>query len=175
MPFDPEFVAPNESAAGEFDEAAWPDQLSVLADQLRDDAVHLASAYPASNGTANDDAQVASVERKKSNPWKRALVIGGTLASVLLVVVTLPHLGNKGSTRSSDEIVAPREVDVKREVSSAVTASVDKLKFERSENPTASNVEFTPSFLLLDATGPELEGLLDLLEHEETGEETLSI
>ena len=178
MSFDRKLVPEDDESVANFDDADWPDELSAFAEQLSDDAAHLASMYPASSVLTGDKERTLSVKPNKHRRWKQGLAFGGTLASVLILAFMLPHLSDEASSPTDGTSVLPIHSDLTDEASSVQTVSVDTSTSERnkgSNDTTVSNIEFTPSFLLLDATGPELEGLLDLLEHEKTGEDTLSI
>ena len=48
MPFDPRLIHPDDAPLGPDGDLDLPDDLSALAEQLSDDAVHLSARYPAS-------------------------------------------------------------------------------------------------------------------------------
>lgn len=190
MRFEPKIIRPSEPpelAAAEHltdeeFESRLPGELEFLAAQLRDDAAHLASVYPA--GSEADEsvgisaAPVESVRPSRRRTWL-AWSAAGSLASVVLVAaVALPWVLPKGEGRSPNLVdskvpaspaVAPvdhREPDLGR----LVQAVVDKTDVR---DPASSSA--TPAMFLQNVSGPELEGLFDLWEEDPAEQGRISI
>lgn len=183
MRFEPKIIRPSEppelaAADGLTDdqfEARLPGELEFLAAQLRDDAAHLASVYPA----RCENELPTSVEAPARPSRRRTLLAWSTvgmLASVILAlaIVTLPwvlpireaHTPNlvdskiSGATDNTAHEI--RDPDLGR----LVQAVVDKSDVRDLANPAA-----TPAVFLQNVSGPELEGLFDLWE-EDPGEQS---
>lgn len=187
MPFEPKIIRPSEppELAGvdgltddQF-EARLPGELEFLAAQLRDDAAHLASIYPARSEIDELPTFVETPARSSRHRIVFACSAAGTLASVVLaVVISLPwlipservHTPNLADSKISGltKNAAPENRDT--DLGRLVQAVVDK-----SDLREFSNSSVTPAVFLQNVSGPELEGLFDLWEEDPAEQSRISI
>lgn len=142
MPFDPKLIHAEEpplTSAGELD---LPADLAALAQQLGDDAAHLAAKYPA--GVVK--AQIATAGVRGNWKYARYAVAATAVAAVLFAVLTWQSFPRTPATTSVPAI-APMTLP-----SLSATRAVAP--------PQRENVS------LVDLSGPELEALFDLLDRE---------
>ena len=149
MPFDPRIIPADDAPLDDRGQLLLPDDLSELAAQLSDDAQHLALLYP-----APVTAKIAVGNRAEK-------VLGATrriiFAALLLVAVAGGSwLGMQPAQISPGRAVpAPHNLVAENVASETINESVSSL--DAVEQPTS------PVFLLYEYSGPELEGVYDLL------------
>jgi hypothetical protein len=167
MPFDPKLIHPDEpplSRAGELD---LPDDLGALAEQLADDARHLASCYPAD--AAFRSGSFCLQAEGVSPLWKspRASSRRSLAAIVLASSVTLASVASIGLAiafalsvfQDNTSRPAPNSL-----VQSPTTANAPvAANIEPIAAPAVASPGPSPTTLSLgELSGPELEALLDL-------------
>lgn len=141
MPFDPKLIHPEEpplTAGGELD---LPADLKALGEQLHADAARLAAAYPPSR-------ESSPAPRRQSYAKYSALVLGSTLAALLIAAVVWQSLPDQPAASRTAAALPPTGVAV----------------------PVASPAIVVPqgaeSVSLVELSGPELEALIDLLDRD---------
>jgi hypothetical protein len=160
MPFDPKLIHPDDAPLLPGGELALPDELAHLAEQLRDDAAHLASRYPAESFGARAAGDYLSEHMPARNAsWVRSTAIAGALlASVasLVVSVSVQWFPTSGAGPTGNGLVrAP----------SAPNSAVPRVPLS-VEAPIPSLVPATTTLSLGELSGPEREALLDLWHSE---------
>lgn len=170
MPFDPRLIHPDEPPLGPAGELDLPEDLAALAAQLADDAAHLAARFPAERVLAAQSEELAkAAERINSHalrPQARAaasLVLGATMGAGLASVAVL-GLTIWLSLRFGDSL--PDPVDAARSLpalAQSESESTTRPPATSGATPAAAN---RPSAMLSvgQLSGPELEGLFDLLD-----------
>jgi hypothetical protein len=100
----PAAVGSRRDAGKTNEESELPAHLAVLAEQLRDDANHLADCYPASESADRPVPMVATVRSRRWVRWSAA-------AAVVLIVATWPSVAQRLATfdRSGSEVVSSKE------------------------------------------------------------------
>jgi hypothetical protein len=160
MSFEARYIPADEAPLDAQGEIVLPDDLAELAAQLSDDASYLATCYPAPgmNPSASSNAQPT----KRSRWWLPAV------ASVVLAMVgwgSWQYFQQSVENNHGTEVVAAAyDSD-----SSAVPFRFDVSANSVSTNSPYSNdwvteSDLPPQFILYEYSGPELEGLYDLLE-----------
>lgn len=188
MPFDPNRSNPDRSPGGA-DSFELPDELACLGEQLEADAAYLASRYPAptvaDSGPARDRPMPPERARRQSFSTRPAgrrtwYVTLAAVALVLLICVTLPHVVRWGPPQPENHPAAGKKVAV-RQPSADGPVVAESPAGEKAKEPgeeagqPADNLRWPPALLFQEATAPELEALLDLLESEDAQDATLSI
>ena len=150
MPFDPKLVRGADAPLRADGEIELPDELTALADQLRDDAALLAATYPGSGvDYANQSVDYRSAS-PQSTPDPFSFASRATLrflsatAAILVVSLTTALL----FWRSPDS-----------------RPSIHNLQTEQSAEFTSTSPP-TTTVSLTDLSSPELEALLDLVERQ---------
>jgi hypothetical protein len=157
MRFDPRLIHPDDAplrASGELD---LPDDLAALAEQLADDAAHLSARYPADGNPqiALAAELVDSAERIKRRAWRHAaLAIGASLASVAAVVLTV-SLALRNREPVDAAVVSPPD--------SLLTTVPPPAP---ATTPVSMPIPTPTSLSLGELSGPEMEALFDLLQHD---------
>lgn len=199
MRFEPKIVRPSDPPelpaadrlTDEEFEARLPGELEFLAAQLRDDAAHLASVYPAGDTAGNTLSRRAEIPEAPITPPRRlprrtvlAWSAAGTLASVVLALsaVSLPwvvplretHSPDLANFKSPDSARATPVEHREPALSRLVQSVVDKTDSRRHDvagpSPAAA-----PALFLQNVSGPELEGLFDLWEEDSVEQSRISI
>jgi len=189
MPFDPNIVRPRIIQADEppLDEAGdlvLRDDLAELAAQLRDDAAHLASLYPASRSRLPDGTLQEGPARQAEPTNNETAHIARSSRRLIRAIALVAALGGLiiGAgvwwPRGKNQAETPR-----REVAGMNDVVADLPTAEPARGPimpakpplldTAPPLPASPALFLHDYSGPELEGLYDLLEEPDDG--TISI
>jgi len=152
MPFDPKLIQPDEpplTASGDLD---LPDDLKTLAEQLGEDAAHLAHCYP-----PRQDSRQPEVAAR----WRRqrAFAFGAAAAALasLLIGGVAFWRGTAGSGVRSTTSVVTAERTSPAEIGESHSVAAGAL----DEHPLSSS-----TLSLAELSGPEMEALLDLLERE---------
>jgi hypothetical protein len=142
MRFDPKLIRSDEPPLVADGDLELPDDLAALAEQLGDDAVHLAVCYPPARTAILPQQSPASQRNRVAAA--AAMLCGSALAAVLVTTVVLwrsaAPIANEAGSNKRDQ--APQ--------SSFTSASV-------GGHATVS---------LTDLSAPELEALLDLIDRE---------
>jgi len=174
MPFDPKIVPPDPSPWDDGADLELPDDLAALGEQLRDDAAYLAERYPARRDVAAaGTARRAAAARRPRRMW---LAAASAAAIVLLLAGSFTAWRWVSRQSPGDNVTAGVPV-------TAPSAEVQpEGETPRATHPTpvsndvpAAVLPTVPAVFLQNVSGPELEGMLDLMEHEPEGDPGLSI
>lgn len=187
MRFEPRVIPGDEPPTDEAGELLLPDDLQALADQLFDDASHLAARYPAESpdkwlaASAPVAAEARVEKRRRGGQWRRVTIAGASLLSLsLLASVALVYWNGIApspveTVRSSASHVAERN-----ETDSAPAALSQDVKRSESREAghetaqfTAHESEVSPVLFLENVSAPQLEGLYDLME--QSGEDAADV
>ena len=141
MRFDPKLIHLDEPPLNLDGELNLPADLAALAEQLSDDAAHLAAQYPAARELR------PRVGRSRASSYKRYILLGSTLAALLIAVVVWQSMPGQPAANLSTSARSP--VVAMPSHSPAIAAP--------AANDTVS---------LADLSGPELEALVDMLAHD---------
>jgi hypothetical protein len=159
------------------------DDLAALGDRLRSEADMLAEQYPARSADGDVRTQATRTDGK---PTVRVYWLAtAAVASVLLAVAVWP-LVNGLVQRSSDTHTRVTESPLGTSPSRNVDDSVSPAATSHSigaihvdtrpaDYQDERSIESTPAVFLQDVSGPELEGLLDLWEQEQSATFSVSI
>jgi hypothetical protein len=163
MRFDPQVVQPDDNFP-EHGNLEFPAHLAELAAQLTDDAQHLASVYPAKSVEA-----LPLVEsRRRPRYLLRAVAIAVSLAAGLCTGNLLwpGKVADHGRLKvPAIEVAQGPSVDASVEAESDQNTTNDSpLEPNRRVGPPAAA---SPAMFLHEYSGPELEGLYDLLGDED--------
>lgn len=162
MPFDPKLIQPDDAPLRADGDLDLPGDLARLAEQLSDDAACLASRYPAS---ACGDAVLAaelveSAKRIKSASRRRMIsAVGAGLAAVAglaALVAFAPSLFQQSSSDRADALPLAGRPSFRTAAAPIVVPVV-----ESTSLPVRP-----PSLSLGELSGPEMEALFDLLQHD---------
>ncbi len=194
MRFEPKIIRARDPDPGDAVELELPDDLAVLGDQLRDDAALLAERYPAQETTAaapvRDDLSPGALGHVRR--WRLPMAVAASIALLAAfwwvtgpwtrpsgpsdrVTARTEHSDRQASATSSpagapsDSRPAPRVMPAPTDPRMAPGRSFG---VPDASHPGASRM---PGAFLLEVTGPELEGVLDLLEQKVGRECDLSI
>lgn len=174
MPFDPrvvrcddEFELPPGAMAEEALPEDLPPELADLAMKLQAEAAWLTSVYPAPSGTRDS----SSVELPPSRSRARQGVahsIWSPLAAAIVVIALgsaawMFQRADLPATAAPDIAVHPPEV-----TNPSWSGPTFPIRISEDSSPA-------PEFLWQDATGPELEGLLDLMEDDSLAGSVVSL
>ena len=191
MPFEPRIYDKGDGGGSNrpSDEPVWddaeqldlPDDLAALAEQLRDDAVYLAECHPAD--ATHEQRELAwkefveseSPARQPSHPWKWI-----SAAAALTLVFTLGGwaiYSRTSATHQGHNIVAnetPSNAATHNHTghNASVTRAVIGTPLNAGaalSEPLDEQPRLSPASFLLEVSGPELDGMLDLLEEDESG------
>ncbi len=174
-------VVPGDEMGDDSNEFSLPVELEQLAGQLRCDADQLSTAYPASRfdleEPGNGPAKVVAASTLPAGKTKKTAVIASTLTVVaLLIAVPLALVASGVFQRPHDPF--PRLVTDNQPVETMTepaSGSLVEMSPELESPQPFLPTKLTPVLLLQEASGPEAEGLLDLLEDGEGSKATLSI
>jgi hypothetical protein len=151
MPFDPRVIKDDDDFIPD------DEQLEMLGAQLRDDARHLASVYPAKKA----DAEVAVDPPRPLRSSRAALLVIVSAACLALgLFVSLAWM--RGAPEQATIVLTPNQVEVV-----SPTAPVPPAE------PFLPVV--TTPVVHQGLTGPELEAVLDLLESDAEAEQSVSL
>ena len=139
MPFDPKLIQAHEpplTATGELD---LPPELASLAEQLTDDAAHLAGCYPPNTATgARSVSEGPNRQRAQTHRYTAAFVASASAASLAGLILFWQDLKSKPIDHSAPPSGTSHAIATK--LSSDLTIS------------------------LTDLSTPEIEALLDLTD-----------
>jgi hypothetical protein len=89
MPFDPKLIHPDDAPLSATGDLQLPDDLAALAEQLGDDAKHLAAQYP-----VDRPVWASRLDRQPRRRWARvAGLVGASLATLLIGLVAVQRFG----------------------------------------------------------------------------------
>jgi peptidoglycan/LPS O-acetylase OafA/YrhL len=165
MPFDPKLV--NEDEAGFEGDLKLPDDLALMAEQLGDDAARLAATYPppvpAVLAASREASAAQSSSRRKA--WLTRSLAGTALA-VGIVTISLVASNSYQPQNANHPLpaVAPLPASGSLVVHEAPTP----------KGTQPQKIPVTPASWLGDTSGPELEALMDLWEHDQPAVRSLS-
>ena len=162
---------PEEPVWDDADTLDLPDDLAMLAEQLRDDAVYLAEKHPAD--ATSEERELAwkeFVDSKSTTPqfafpW-RSFSAAAALVAVFALGGWAVYL-NQTAGPSDATFAAGETVTVPLE-SPATVEALNRNNQESAERPV-TELKLIPASFLRDVSGPELDGMLDLLEEDESG------
>jgi hypothetical protein len=177
-PIDPQTLIEEFADEGELD---LPGELTLLADRLSREAVLLAERFPADQPPALSQTEVRLAESETAHrpsspaePSRARRYFGPALVLLLVISVSVaiawrqsaPDVTASGGSERSAWNALYRPDETARNSESVSATSLD------NRSPPAS---LSPASFVHELTGPEMEGLLDLLEREEAGDSRLSI
>jgi hypothetical protein len=166
MPFDPRLIHPDDAPLRADGDLELPADLAALAEQLADDAAHLAARYPAQPkpqaalaAELVDSAERIKLAGQSSTSLSRgralrgaALIAGAGLASIAAIGLTLTIV-SRPLNRDPAVVSTP---DFPRHETDSTPLSV----------PAALGAPASATLSLGELTAPEMEGLLDLLQRD---------
>ena len=177
MPFEPRLVSPDDGQADDEVELNLPADLAALADQLRTDADRLALRYPADwcGAVRGGDSQFLPLPTRAARGVQTAWWSAVAAAAVLVLAAAwgawqLATSGNPDDRRSVNQAEL---VDFGSPRGPAVVVSQSLTADAKTVRPALPLERAEP--LLMHVSGPELEGVLDLLEIQEKDDPLLSI
>ncbi len=195
MRFDPKLISPEPPPLDEAGELLLPDDLAELAAQLGDDAQHLAALYaPGMEASgmeseppqhfssakvavefnaAVSETEIAHLRRTSRWLWRASALVAAVAGLFVITAWWWPTAEN--STHLVENVASER---------AAANATSEVVNLESSEAepllpvkttvpPAAPPAPAEPGLFLHDYSGPELEGLYDLIGEQEDG--TISI
>lgn len=155
MRFKAKFIDVETAPVDDFDELDLPDDLAMLAEQLSDDASYLAARYPADS---EDQVELAKETPRKTNRRVSTRLMAYTaLASVLVLALVFVPSQLQDPQNNTASIDVPHH---------AISPTIE---------PENYPVEVSPAVFLQDVTGPEMEGLFDLMEQDAQAHTSVSI
>lgn len=185
MRFRHRVIPPDQPPLDEAGDVMLPDDLAALGDRLRCDADMLSSHYPARSTEENMGRQATCLDGKPANS-RRYWFATAAVAALLLTVAAWPVVNRLSQQpvnthrlviESSSESSPPRNVEGDRlPEASANSVGVTNMDVQPVDyHGGKRSIESTPAVFLQDVSGPELEGLLDLWEQEQSAASGVSI
>jgi hypothetical protein len=170
MPFKPHLIHPEDPPLSPEGELQLPAELAALAEQLGDDARHLAARYPATRGQLAcgplapraESSQVnLAVDAAGSRRWPKAAVLAGSsLATVLVCLFAIQQFGSESKPGPSALAARPAAPAAPAALSQPVFAPAAAIAVP----------SFGPTISLGELSGPELEAVFDLWQRSEDDE-----
>lgn len=162
MPFDPKLIHPDQAPLLPDGDLDLPADLAAMAEQLADDAAHLATRYPADRTpqVALAAELVESAERiKRHSRPRKSLLLTATVAGAGLASLALLGLSIALAWREAE--TAPRGP-------SLAETAIPRVPLNPQPEHAAVSVPAPAAATLSvgELSGPELEALLDLLGSE---------
>ena len=159
MPFKPHLIHPEEPPLTPDGELELPADLAALAEQLGDDARHLAARYPATHGplacrplAPRAEASQVNLAAGTAGPrrWSKAAVLAGSsLATVLVCLFAIQQFGSDSKPGPSALAARPAAPAALTQPALAPAAAIGV-------------PSFGPTISLGELSGPELEAVFDL-------------
>lgn len=184
MPFDPRLIPPEPPPLDPDGEISLPDDLALLAEQLADDAQHLARCYPPAG------EEMPSIPPKfgpahEHRGRQLALILGSGLACSLLVVALglfaartwhLPSLAGDPATVAAEASDSRHPRDADRHLALAAEPAAHEVAAQEmaAHEVAARAMEPEWPLLLRNVSQPELEGLIDLWQDQSPAAATVS-
>jgi len=160
------------------------DDLAALGDRLRRDADMLAAQYPA-RSTEDDMRMQAARSDAKPAAVRGYRYAAAAVAVLLLAVSAWPAMNrlmrqssdtHSLATESSSDPSPSRDIDDgSSPTRTAHSSDITGVDVEPADYHGERSIESTPAVFLQDLSGPELEGLLDLWEQEQSATSSVSI
>jgi hypothetical protein len=185
MPFDPKLIEGEPAPLDDSGEIILPQELHELADRLRIESQRLSSQY-VTHVVPSSAANVATSDRSNtaggSIGW-RALAVLLTCGLVILLIGR-PAGTPIVPTRNEQRPAAGTSVPAARQETSSPASSSPTSALPASSPPAVGSRPITRATdgatelsddLLREVSGPELEGLLDLLEKDSSKSNRVSI
>jgi hypothetical protein len=157
MSFDPRIIPADEAPLARDGSLLLPDDLQELAAQLTDDALHLSTLYPAQ---PPQQLQLAAAAPAMRSPFKSRAALLLTLASVVLVAASVLVWERWSAAVAIPSLAVSSHLNA---IESANDLSAGSLSSE-TEYPVSFEPMQLEGLLLYEYSGPELEGVYDLLE-----------
>lgn len=184
MRFRHRVIPPDQPPMDEAGEVMLPDDLAVLGERLRRDADLLSAQYPARS--PEDDMKMQGARSDGKPAAARAYWYATAAVAVLMLAVAGWPAMNRLMRQSSDAHAlvteSSSEPTLLKETDDGVspTATTDSIGVTDLDMQPANyhgerSIETTPAVFLQDVSGPELEGLLDLWEQEQSTTSSVSI
>ncbi len=184
MRFRHRVIPPDQPPMDEAGDLVLSDDLTALGERLRSDADMLAAQYPACSNDDDIRFRAASPDAKPTRArayWYTTAAV----ASLLLALAAWP-LVNGLVQQSSDTHTlvteSPSGISPSRIVEDNVSPAapshsvgVTNVDMQPADYHGEPSIESTPAVFLQDVSGPELEGLLDLWEREQSATSSVSI
>jgi hypothetical protein len=171
MPFDPQLIREDDSDFS--GELKLPDDFALMAEQLSDDAARLAAAYPPPTLVVTRFSGFANrLKPVTTNKWLTRSFAGTALAIGLVAISLVAMNANLHKDDSVATPSAPSPI-----AGPAVDLGGKPLGSYLATNPPSSadpKIPVTPASYLGDASGPELEALMDLWEQDQPAVRSLS-
>lgn len=165
--FQPRLIHPDPAPVDLEGELQLPDDFAALAEQLQDDAAYLTNRYPAPladeplGATAGLPSSARSLgatagSSSSASPTRRFALLT-TAAATMAAALSIGLLANRPAHDSQSSVPTQPTVGRAGDLPTAHTVA--------HQGPTLYDLDRSEPLLLLgDATGPEREGLLDLLQ-----------
>lgn len=201
MRFEANLIHPDDPPLRADGELDLPDDLAQLGDCLRDEALQLADRYPADRfgesirpvaaepaADANQQVELANGRASRETAATRTdsrgrVIVAGTFTTALIVAVVSSVAVWRLSSRTQP--MDAEAVSGSRIVSEEPAAEVPSTELSRTDGEPSrdansfdvphATVEQPAAVFFLEATGPELEGLLDLWEQQSPERTKISI
>ena len=157
MPFDPKLIREEDADFGG-DSLKLPDDLAFLAEQLGDDAARLSATYPPKfvvtclSGITNRQEPTTTLR------WLNRSLAGTALATGLVAISLLATNFYAGVTNKPTPVSGERKLAGSTDV----------------PDPSQPPIPVTPASWLGETSGPEMEALMDLWEHDQPAVRSLS-
>lgn len=169
MRFERKLVVPEDPPENEQGELELPDDLAMLAAQLEDDARSLSGMFPAKR--FEDQSAVANhpaVDAKESTNW----LLAASLVTAACLVIAAGMWWRIESR--AVQVVLPAKDPTKVAVDGSGGEDIPASDLKNPNSNAIENMAPMPAMFLKDFSGPELEGLYDLI-NESGDEDKLSI
>jgi hypothetical protein len=165
MPFDPKLIQPDDAPLLPGGELDLPADLALLAEQLGEDAAHLAARYPADRAPAvalSAELIESAARIKRHSRMRVAWIAAASLASVAVLTISVAiALQNQG------EVAPTRGTLAASPATTNPAPAAEAPELVSLPGPHAAAGTLSPGTLSLgELSGPELEALLDLLSAE---------
>jgi len=179
QPFQPRLIHPDPAPADNEGELQLPDDLAALAEQLQNDVAYLSNCYPPA--APSKAAPLPGATAVASSSVRMRITVLTTAAAAVAVALSIAlfanrlqlaeHAERRIQPATSDRSALDRQQSIVSEGAEQGTA-FESLVPESASQDALSQSE---SLLLLgEATGPEREGLLDLLQQTASTETGIS-
>jgi hypothetical protein len=180
MPFDPHLIRPDDAPLDESGQLVLPDDLAELAAQLEDDSSRLAACYPPASprrggpappaSMAIEPLPVAVLPTRIGRSPQTAAFITACVVAILTGSLLLWQLGGNGGHGPPELPLAEVDHEGREGPTHPVAAALPADAAEEPlRNPWSPSFNSSPAYYLHEYSGPELEGLYDLLGESQDG------
>ena len=172
-PFEPRVVLPEPAPLDDAGELELPDDLAALAEQLQDDAAHLSTRFRLEASPAATPLPGATARSPSSAPMRIALLT--TAAATIAIALSVASLANRSgivdqADRQPQSTAAETSADTSHE-----PIAIEAIQHPHADPAAQNTIDQSESLVLLgEASGPEREGLLDLLQQTASTETSIS-